>query len=258
MWFVLMVGCEWLMVALVYCGAADSHRLRRCSFSVEISYLGADDAVVSLQWAATMANLLHLVYLTTVTQLLSPITTWFPQLPWLNLQTIWSAPPLLTPHSTTESWNLTLPARGNWVVIKKKIFGLSLNWFKRNSPHMCLVMGDVSDSSLPCSCQGFPSFSNMPENWLLPTHAHHPGAKASSCGCCKANGRECEHGLCLALMANQVCLMSHCCDYQHSALVRLEAPQVKQRGEANICTAGGPQTTLMGFHLLLGQPEPSG
>lgn len=122
---------------------------------------------------------------------------------------------------------------------------------------MCLVLGDVSDSSISCSCRVFPSFSNMPENWLLQTHAHHPGAKASSCGCCKTNGRECEHGLCLALMANQVCLMSHCCDYQHGALVRLEAPQVKQRGEANICTAGGPQTTLMGFHLLLGQPEPS-
>ena len=53
-------------------------------------------------------------------------------------------------------------------------------------------------------------------------------------------------------MAIQVCLMSHCCDYQHGALAQLEAPQVNHRGEASICTAGGPQTTLMGFHLLLG------
>lgn len=250
-----MVGCEWLMVALVYCGPVASYRLLRCSFSVHASYLGADDEVVSLQWTATMADPLHLVYLTIVTQLLYPITTWFPELPWLNLQTIWSAPPPLTPHSTTESWNLTLQAQGNGVMINRY---LDSHWIdlKKNSPHLCLVLGDVSDSSIPCSCQVFPSFLNMPENWLLQTH--HPGAKASSCGCCKTNGRECEHGLCLALMANQVCLMSHCCDYQHDALVRLEAPQVKQRGEANICTAGGPQTTLMGFHLLLGQPEPCG
>lgn len=53
-------------------------------------------------------------------------------------------------------------------------------------------------------------------------------------------------------MAVQVCLMSHCCDYQHGALAQLEAPQVNQGGEASICSAGGPQTTLMGFHLLLG------
>lgn len=119
MWFVLILGCERLMVALVYCGVAASHRLLCCSFSVHTSYLGADDAVVSLQWAATMANLLHLVYLTIVTQLISPITTWFPELPWLNLQTIWSAPPLLTPHSTTESWNLTLQAQGNGDVLKR-------------------------------------------------------------------------------------------------------------------------------------------
>lgn len=70
---------------------------------------------------------------------------------------------------------------------------------------------------------------------------------------CKTNGRECEHGLRLALMAIQVCLMRHCCDYQHGALAQLEDPQVNHRGEASICTAGGPQTTLMGFHLLLGQ-----
>lgn len=68
---------------------------------------------------------------------------------------------------------------------------------------------------------------------------------------CKTNGRECEHGLRLALTAIQVCLMSHCCDYQHGALAQLEAPQVNHRGETSVCTAGGPQTTLMGFHLLL-------
>lgn len=114
------------------------------------------------------------------------------------------------------------------------------------------VLPQVTNLTLPWSCCIFPSASNMSESWLLHTHAHHLGAEASSCGCCKTNGRECEHGLCLALMANQVCLMSHCCDYQHGALAQLEAPQVNQRGEANICTAGGPQTTLMGFHLLLG------
>lgn len=76
--------------------------------------------------------------------------------------------------------------------------------------------------------------------------------RAAPCGCCKTNGRECEHGLSLAPMANQVCSMSHCCDYRHGALAQLEAPQVNQRGELNICSAGGPQTMLMGLHLLLG------
>lgn len=71
-------------------------------------------------------------------------------------------------------------------------------------------------------------------------------------GGCKTNGRECEHDLHLALMAIQVCLMSHRCDYQHAALAQLETPQVNRRGEASFCTAGGPQTMLMGFHLLLG------
>lgn len=85
------------------------------------------------------------------------------------------------------------------------------------------------------------------------THTRPLGAELSSCGCCKTNGRECEHGLCLALMASQVCLMSRCCDYQHGALAQLESPQVNHRGEASICTAGGPRTTLMGFHLLLGR-----
>lgn len=79
----------------------------------------------------------------------------------------------------------------------------------------------------------------------------------SPCVCCKTNDHECEHGLRLALMAIQVCLMSHCCDYRHGALAQHEAPQVNQRGEASICTAGGPQTALMGFHLLL-VTEPSG
>lgn len=53
-------------------------------------------------------------------------------------------------------------------------------------------------------------------------------------------------------MTIQVCLMSHFCDYQHGALAQLEAPQVNHIGEVNSCTAGGPQTMLMGFHLLLG------
>ncbi len=92
----------------------------------------------------------------------------------------------------------------------------------------------------------------MLASWLHRTHTRPRGAELSSFGCCKTNGRECEHGLRLALMAIQVCLMSHCCDYQHGALAQLEAPQVNHRGEASICTAGGPQTTLMGFHLLLG------
>jgi len=84
------------------------------------------------------------------------------------------------------------------------------------------------------------------------THTHPRGVELSSYGCCKTNDRECEHGLCLALVAVQVCLMSHCCDYQHGALAQLEAPQVNHRGEAAICSAGGPRTTWMGFHLLPG------
>lgn len=75
----------------------------------------------------------------------------------------------------------------------------------------------------------------------------------SSCPGCKTNGRECEHGLCRALMAVQVCLMSRRCDYQRGALVRLEAPQVNRGGEAGTCTAGGPRTALMVFHLLPGR-----
>lgn len=53
-------------------------------------------------------------------------------------------------------------------------------------------------------------------------------------------------------MAIQVCLMSHCCDYQHGALAQLEVLQVKHGGGASVCTAGGPQTVLMCFHLLSG------
>lgn len=74
----------------------------------------------------------------------------------------------------------------------------------------------------------------------------------SGCGDYKTNGRECEHDLRLALMAVQVWLMSHHCDYQHAALAQHEVPQVNRTGEASIWTAGGPQPMLMGFHLLLG------
>lgn len=62
----------------------------------------------------------------------------------------------------------------------------------------------------------------------------------------------CEGGLLWALPAVRVCSMSRCCDYQHGALAQLEAPQVCQRGEADVCTAGGPRAALMGRHLLLG------
>lgn len=91
-----------------------------------------------------------------------------------------------------------------------------------------------------------------PDNRFCNTQTHAHITVLSLCGCCKTNSRECEHGLCLATMAIQVCLMSHCCDYQHAALAQLEAPQVNHRGEANICSAGGPQTMLMGLHLPLG------
>lgn len=85
---------------------------------------------------------------------------------------------------------------------------------------------------------------------LYTSHPRRPELPSS--GCCKPNGCECEHGLRLALMADQVCLMSHCCDYQHGALAQLEAPQVNHRGAASLRAAGGPQAMLMGFHLLLG------
>lgn len=93
-------------------------------------------------------------------------------------------------------------------------------------------------------------FNTMLASWHKCTHTSPHGTGLLLC-CCKTTGRECEHGLRLAPMTIQVGLMSHCCDYQLAALAQLEAPQVNQRGAGSTHSPCGPQTTLMGFCLLL-------